>query len=71
MLRLRPAIMTTVTTILALIPIMLATSTGAEIMRPMATPTVGGLITVTLANLILVPVLYSWMKEREISIDTN
>ncbi|MBU1127588.1 MAG: CusA/CzcA family heavy metal efflux RND transporter [Candidatus Omnitrophica bacterium] len=63
LLRLRPAMMTTVTTIAALIPVMLATGTGAEIMKPMATPTVGGLITATLSNLILVPVLYCWIKE--------
>jgi Cu/Ag efflux pump CusA len=35
-------------------------------MKPMAAPTVGGLVTATLANLILVPVLYSWIKEKQI-----
>jgi len=66
LLRVRPAIMTTMTTIIALMPVMLATGSGSEIMRPMAAPTVGGLVTATLANLILVPVLYSWLKERRI-----
>jgi Cu(I)/Ag(I) efflux system membrane protein CusA/SilA len=47
-------------------PVMLATGTGAEIMKPMAAPTVGGLITATLANLVLVPVLYSYIKERQL-----
>ena len=65
LLRVRPAMMTTMTTIVALIPIMLSTGTGSEIMKPMASPTVGGLITATLANLILVPVLYCWVKERQ------
>ncbi len=66
LLRVRPAMMTTTTTIVALMPVMFATGTGAEIMKPMASPTVGGLITATLSNLILVPMLYCWMKEREI-----
>jgi Cu(I)/Ag(I) efflux system membrane protein CusA/SilA len=63
-LRIRPAMMTTMTTILALTPVMFATGTGSEIMKPMASPTIGGLVTATLANLILVPVLYSWIQER-------
>ncbi|MCK5083915.1 MAG: efflux RND transporter permease subunit, partial [Candidatus Omnitrophica bacterium] len=66
LLRVRPAMMTTMTTIIALMPVMFATGSGSEIMRPMAAPTVGGLVTATLANLILVPVLYSWIKERQL-----
>lgn len=66
LLRVRPALMTTATTILALIPVMLATGTGSEIMKPMAAPTVGGLLTVTLSNLLLVPVLYAWWKEKKL-----
>jgi len=65
LLRVRPAMMTTTTTIIALIPVMLSTGTGSEIMKPMASPTVGGLVTATLSNLILVPVLYCWIKERQ------
>lgn len=65
LIRVRPAMMTTVTTIIALIPVMLSTGTGSEVMKPMASPTVGGLVTATLSNLILVPVLYCWMKERQ------
>jgi copper/silver efflux system protein len=64
-LRVRPAMMTTMTTIIALMPVMLSTGTGSEIMKPMASPTVGGLVTATLSNLILVPVLYCWIKEME------
>ena len=67
LLRVRPAMMTTMTTIIALMPIMFSTGTGSEIMKPMASPTIGGLITATLSNLILVPVLYCWIKERQIS----
>ncbi|MFH1678038.1 MAG: efflux RND transporter permease subunit, partial [Candidatus Omnitrophota bacterium] len=65
LLRLRPAMMTTMTTIIALIPVMLSTGTGSEIMKPMASPTVGGLVTATLSNLVLVPVIYCWIKERQ------
>jgi Cu(I)/Ag(I) efflux system membrane protein CusA/SilA len=66
LLRLRPAMMTTMTTIIALIPVMISIGSGSEIMKPMASPTVGGLTTATLSNLILVPVLYCWIKEKEI-----
>ena len=61
LLRVRPIIMTTATTILALIPIMVSTGAGSEIMKPIAAPTVGGMITATILNLILVPVLFSWV----------
>ncbi len=66
LLRVRPAMMTTTTTIIALMPIMLSTGTGSEIMKPMAAPIVGGLITATLSNLILVPTIYCWIKERQL-----
>lgn len=63
LLRIRPAMMTAATTTLALVAIMLVPGTGSEVMRPMAAPTVGGLVTATLSNMILVPVLYCWMAE--------
>ena len=66
LLKVRPVMMTAMTTIIALMPVMFATGAGAEIMKPMASPTVGGLVTATLSNLILVPVLYCWIKERKI-----
>ncbi|MBU0646711.1 efflux RND transporter permease subunit, partial [Patescibacteria group bacterium] len=66
LLRVRPAMMTAATTIIALMPVMFSTGTGSEIMKPMASPTVGGLITATLSNLILVPVLYCWIKEIQL-----
>jgi Cu(I)/Ag(I) efflux system membrane protein CusA/SilA len=64
LLRVRPIVMTTATTILALIPILLNTGAGSEIMKPIATPTVGGMITATLLNLILVPVLFAWTSNK-------
>jgi len=60
-LRVRPILMTTATTVLALLPIMLyevSTNTGAELMQPIAVPTFAGMITCTLTNLIVTPVLF-------------
>jgi Cu(I)/Ag(I) efflux system membrane protein CusA/SilA len=63
-LRVRPILMTTATTILALLPIMFATGAGSEIMRPIAVPTVGGMLTCTLSNLFIVPLLFEWIEGR-------
>jgi Cu(I)/Ag(I) efflux system membrane protein CusA/SilA len=71
LLRVRPIVMTTATTILALLPIMLyevSTTTGAELMKPLAIPSFGGMITCTITNLILAPVLFSFMYPVEIRI---
>jgi Cu(I)/Ag(I) efflux system membrane protein CusA/SilA len=68
LLRVRPIIMTTATTVLALAPIMLyeiSTNTGAELMKPIAVPTFGGMITATVANLVLAPVLFSLFYRLE------
>ena len=68
LLRVRPIIMTTATTVFALAPIMLyeiSTNTGAELMKPIAVPTFGGMITATVANLILAPVLFSLFYRLE------
>jgi Cu(I)/Ag(I) efflux system membrane protein CusA/SilA len=59
MLRVRPIIMTTATTVFALFSVMLSKGSGSEVMKPIAAPTVGGLITATLLNLIIVPVLFA------------
>ena len=63
--RIRPLIMTTTTTIVALLPIMWSTSTGAEVMKPMAIPTLGGML-VELITLFIVPITYSYFEERRI-----
>ncbi len=68
LLRVRPILMTVLTTVLALIPIMFFTSAGAEVIKPMASPVIGGLVSATFANLILVPVLYSWIKEKQVAV---
>ena len=56
--RLRPVLMTALSTALGLIPLLLATGSGSEIQRPLATVVVGGLITSTLLTLVVIPVLY-------------
>lgn len=65
-LRLRPKVMTVSTTLIALIPIMWSTGVGADVMQPLATPIIGGLITSAIHVLIVTPILFSWMKEREL-----
>ena len=63
-LRLRPKIMTVGTSLIALLPIMWSTGVGSDVMRPIAPPMIGGLITSTIHVLIVTPVLFSYMKER-------
>jgi Cu(I)/Ag(I) efflux system membrane protein CusA/SilA len=63
-LRVRPILMTTTTTVLALMPIMFATGTGSEMMIPIAVPTVGGMITCTISNLFIVPALFTWIEKK-------
>lgn len=66
MLRVRPIMMTTATTVFALFAVMFSTGSGSEVLKPIAAPTVGGLVTATLLNLIIVPVLFSWVKEKQL-----
>ncbi len=61
--RIRPCLMTTVTTILALLPVLTSTGKGSDIMIPMSIPIFGGMLLDT-TSYFLVPVLYSWRKER-------
>jgi len=61
--RVRPALMTSATTILALLPILTLNGRGADIMMPMAIPSLGGMM-MALLTLFIVPVLYCWRQER-------
>jgi len=63
-LRLRPKIMTVATSLIGLIPIMWSTGVGADVMKPLATPLIGGLITSTVHVLIITPLLFSMMKKN-------
>jgi Cu(I)/Ag(I) efflux system membrane protein CusA/SilA len=60
--RVRPCLMTTVTTILALLPVLTSTGRGSDIMMPMAIPSFGGM-TIEILTMLIVPVLYCWLKE--------
>ncbi len=62
MRRIRPCLMTTATTILALIPVLTSTGRGSDIMVPMAIPSFGGM-TIEILTMLVVPVLYSAVKE--------
>jgi len=63
--RIRPAFLTTITTIVALLPVMFLKGTGAEIMQPMAIPSIGGM-TIEFIAWFIVPCLYAWQKERQL-----
>ncbi|MEO8192132.1 MAG: efflux RND transporter permease subunit, partial [Acidobacteriota bacterium] len=63
-LRLRPKLMTVAAATLSLVPIFWSTGTGSEVMRPIATPIVGGMITSTIHVLLVTPVIFLLMKER-------
>ena len=56
--------MTVGTSLIGLIPIMWSTGVGADVMKPLAAPMIGGLITSTIHVLVVTPVLFSYMKER-------
>jgi len=62
-LRLRPVLMTACVASLGFIPMALATGTGAEVQRPLATVVIGGILSSTVLTLILLPVIYRWMNE--------
>jgi Cu(I)/Ag(I) efflux system membrane protein CusA/SilA len=62
--RLRPKLMTVCVVLASLIPILWETGVGADVMKPIAAPIVGGMITSTIHVLILVPVFFALMKER-------
>jgi Cu(I)/Ag(I) efflux system membrane protein CusA/SilA len=66
LLRLRPKVMTVSTVVASLLPILWSTSTGAEMMKPLAAPVLGGMVS-SLAHVLLVtPVIFSWLREREL-----
>jgi len=66
LLRLRPKVMTVSTVVASLLPIMWSHSTGAEVMKPLATPVLGGMVS-SLAHVLLVtPVIFYWLREREL-----
>lgn len=63
-LRLRPKLMTVFTAMVGLIPVMWATGTGADVMKPLTAPMIGGLLTSAIHVLVVTPILFAIMKER-------
>ncbi|SMF40995.1 efflux RND transporter permease subunit [Pseudobacteriovorax antillogorgiicola] len=61
--RIRPLVMTTTTTVVALLPVMWSTSAGSEVMKPMAIPTLGGML-IALITLFVVPVTFSFFEQK-------
>jgi Cu(I)/Ag(I) efflux system membrane protein CusA/SilA len=67
LLRLRPKVMTVTTVVVSLLPIMWSYSTGAEVMKPLAAPVLGGMVSSLAHVLIVTPVIFYWLRERQLN----
>ena len=65
-LRLRPKVMTVATTVASLLPIFWSDRTGVEIMRPLAAPVIGGMLSSLVHILVVTPVIFAWLRERHL-----
>jgi len=65
-LRLRPVLMTAITTALGLLPLLFSHGVGSEVQKPLATVVIGGLISSTLLTLVVLPALYKWFMSRRL-----
>ena len=65
-LRLRPVLMTAITTALGLLPLLFSHGIGSEVQKPLATVVIGGLISSTLLTLVVLPALYQWFVSRRV-----
>jgi Cu(I)/Ag(I) efflux system membrane protein CusA/SilA len=63
--RVRPVVMTATSTIVGLLPIMFSSGTGSDVMRRIAAPMVGGMLTTTLLCLLILPVIYTYVLQRK------
>jgi Cu(I)/Ag(I) efflux system membrane protein CusA/SilA len=66
LLRLRPKVMTVATVVAGLFPLLWSQRTGAEFMKPLAAPVLGGMVSSLVHVLIVTPVIFTWLREREI-----
>jgi Cu(I)/Ag(I) efflux system membrane protein CusA/SilA len=66
LLRLRPKLMTVSTIVAGLLPIFWSTRVGSEVIRPLATPVLGGMISSLAHVLIVTPIIFLWLREREL-----
>ncbi|MCK5180655.1 MAG: efflux RND transporter permease subunit, partial [Candidatus Omnitrophica bacterium] len=64
--RVRPILMTVSTTLIGLLPVMLGTETGSQVMKRIAAPMVGGLVTSTVLTLVILPVIYDIWKQGKL-----
>lgn len=69
LLRLRPKVMTVSTVVAGLLPIMWSSRAGAEVMKPLAAPVLGGIVSSLLHVLIVTPVIFAWLHKRELRDD--
>ena len=65
-LRLRPKLMTVSATLLGLLPILWSSGVGSDVLKPIATPIAGGMITSAIHVLIITPIIFYLLKEREL-----
>jgi Cu(I)/Ag(I) efflux system membrane protein CusA/SilA len=65
--RVRPKMMTVVAIMAGLLPIMWSTGTGSEVMRRIAAPMVGGMVSSTVLTLVVIPALYALVKQSELN----
>jgi Cu(I)/Ag(I) efflux system membrane protein CusA/SilA len=66
LLRLRPKVMTVSTIVAGLLPIMWSERVGAEVIKPLAAPVLGGMVSSLIHVLIVTPVVFLWLREREL-----
>ena len=65
-LRLRPIVMTVATIVASLLPILWSNRAGSEVMKPLAAPIIGGMVSSLACILIVTPVIFAWLREREL-----
>ncbi|HKX61362.1 MAG TPA: CusA/CzcA family heavy metal efflux RND transporter [Verrucomicrobiae bacterium] len=65
-LRLRPKVMTVATIVASLLPIMWSSRPGSEVMKPLAAPVIGGMVSSLIHILIVTPVIFTWLRERDL-----
>jgi Cu(I)/Ag(I) efflux system membrane protein CusA/SilA len=68
LLRLRPKVMTVSTVVAGLLPIMWSTRVGSEVMKPLATPVLGGMVSSLAHVLVVTPVIFFWLQERRLGL---
>jgi Cu(I)/Ag(I) efflux system membrane protein CusA/SilA len=71
LLRLRPKVMTVTTVVAGLLPIMWSTSAGSEIMKPLATPVLGGMVSSLIHVLIVTPVIFYWIQLHKLNVEDS